>query len=138
MITGLCAAQVPDAPKPQEMAAAPVANLVQLENSRPRIVDRKFMAMEGIMAASLALDAYSTAAMNKHCHETNPILGQHPSNGATAAFMAAQLAGASALQYATKRMLGDRWHGLAWMGPSAYFALDHGRAGVHNYVAGCE
>jgi hypothetical protein len=133
----MCAAQLPDAPAPQPERPQTARRLFEPTPSA-RVMDKRFFFAESAIAASLALDAYSTAAMNRRCHETNATLGKHPSNGAIAAYMGAQFVGTSAITYAMKKRFGDRWHSLTWLVPTLYVSADHARAGVYNYAIGCE
>jgi hypothetical protein len=118
------------------LSSAAIAQLP--EGPKAKIVDKKFIAMESYLAASITFDAYSTVAMRSSCHETNPFLGPHPSTGAVAGFMVAQFIGGSALSYLGKKYFANRLHGLGWIAPSFYLSTDHLRAGIHNYTVGCE
>jgi hypothetical protein len=131
------AQQLPDAPMPSSETAQTSTRLFE-PIPHARVMDKRFFFAESAIAASLALDAYSTAAMNRGCHETNKVLGRHPSNGAVAAYMGAQFVGTSAVTYAMKKRFGDRWHGLTWLIPTLYVSADHARAGMYNYAIGCE
>ena len=118
-LAAICGAELPEAPQ-------------------PRILDKKFMLVEGVAAASVALDAYTTTAIKRPCYETNPILGRHPSTLETAAYMTGRFAGITAIHYFGRKMhMGQRFHGAVWAVPTFYFSFEHAYAGVHNVFFSC-
>jgi len=104
-----------------------------------RVMDRKYFAVLGVLAAAKAADGFATSGADwPGCIETNPILGPNPSNGRIAGFAAASLAVEAGTAFLLKRF-GQRhkWARYLWIGEPSFRALKHGQAAMHDANLNC-
>jgi hypothetical protein len=117
------AGENPDAPKPKTN----------------RVMDRKYFAVLGVLAAAKAADAFTTSEASwPGCIETNPILGPNPSNSRIAGFAATSLAVEAGTAFLLKRF-GQRhkWARYLWLGEPSFRTLKHAQAAMHDANLNC-
>ena len=139
-LSGLLSAEMPDAPQPNVVRPARQFYIASLTEEAPaRVVDKKYVFTEALLAGTIVFDAYSTVKMHAPCYETNPLLGKHPSSAAVGGLFAGQFVASLGINYFVKKsMKHRRFATAAWMAPSLYLAADHLRGGINNYALGCD
>ena len=102
------------------------------KESKPRILDRKFLLLAGMATAATALDLATTShclSTYANCREGNPLFGSHPSQatiyGVTLSMLAGQL---FASAWIRRRMPDRNW----WMVPPIVATASHGLVGALN------
>ena len=129
--------ELPDMPKPK----ADATNFVERKTVFPakpavkeRTASKSFFAVVGTLGASSAADWLTTSqTLERGNHETNGVLGPHPSNGQIAAFGAGYYAGEITLAYFVKKF-GEHhhWSRHLWLIEPSYSTTVHIVNAAHN------
>jgi hypothetical protein len=100
---------------------------------KPKVIDRKFVAVMGLLAATKTADAITSAQMlNRGNYETNPLFGPRPSGARMAVVNTSYFAGEVLMAYSLKRLDGHKWSRALWLLEPSCQAADHARWAWHN------
>lgn len=124
----------PDAPKPKDNTEY-TAPLLSQQTKRPPVMDEKFLAAMGALAAAKTADGITTQRLLDRgplYHEMNPIFGRRPSSARIAGTNAAYFAGEVATAYLVKKYGRGHWWSKIWMVEPAWQTAEHVRCAVHN------
>ena len=113
----------PDAPKPKT----------------DRVMDRRYFAVLGVLAAAKAADGLTTSeAAWPGCRETNPILGPNPSNARIAGLAVTSFAVEAGTAFLLKRFgHHHKWARFLWLGEPSFQVLRHAQAAMHDAGLNC-
>jgi len=103
-----------------------------IKEAKPKILDRKFLALAGIATAATILDLATTShcmATYANCQEGNPLLGSHPSQAKLYGVSFSMLAGQLLASAWMHRQMPNR---KSWMVPLIAATAGHGLAAALN------
>lgn len=103
-----------------------------------RTIDRDFLLVEAAKAAAYSWDGATTIhAQNLGCTEQNPFIGARPAPHKVAAFLGAEFAASTLLDYLIKRSVQHKRGWRAWRIVPLTFGAVHGIAGAVTVSNGC-